>query len=312
MGSSLPLNNRLQRGANLFSYHRRSRRRTSVLFIYHSFSNSPPPKLLANIVAQGSNRLDHLLVPCHNEFRPIPGGPDLLLDHNAMSDFIQLEDDRKTKHAKDKKKDVEGASQDSSNSSDDSDGSGNKIAIDTITQWEAATKLNWDTYVNDMERAIVSAPRNSSTLDRALFAHTDFLNDVDALFNSTFSDKTTLGTPGEEYRDDLIVYIEKCVEVAVDTFNLNSNPSMLSLVHRQLPSKLFLLWLRPGQPAFPLLTKSFFIVVHKIFSKYPNAIKEVLLPFFPSPQSPRFPFSLPLSHRSPVGSRTWPISTSSA
>jgi hypothetical protein len=191
------------------------------------------------LTENGSKRLDDLLVAVDASFVPIIGGPDLLQDHEAMMAFVKL-------------------------------GRGEEREA-----WERKTGLSWVEYVRSIIDAVTHAPRAHRQLNREAFVSSRFLDLVDGSYNELITDKDIIGLDTKRYRDDLYNYIQCCVAHATNIFNLNVSPSKLSIIDRQFRSKLLILWLGPGEPALPLLTKSFWQDIHKGFGKYPNAIKEV-------------------------------------
>lgn len=192
-----------------------------------------------------------LLVAVTKVFQPLENSPDLLVDHNAMLEFLDLRDDEEGR-----------------------------------TEWEAATGKKWTQYLVSMMEAVDKCAKDPHVVDRTMFVTTSFLDMVDAAFVDIWDDhESMVGRHGSgEYLVQLREYAERCCHGATEIFSLDADDDDRGQgnVYLQLRSKLLLMSApHPDSELvpLPLFTKSFLHVVNEELSKYPEGLKEVSICF---------------------------------
>lgn len=202
---------------------------------------------MAELTFKGCIVLEKLVVEVNSTWAPIAS--DLLTDEKAMAGFLQLPNAEKTKR----------------------------------TTWEAKAGMNVAQYKSKMLTELKDAhlhAGNVNNIHHDMIAVSGFLDVVDDIFVEIFSDGgDILGTNSEEHTQRMEEYVERCVEAAKETLNLNISPqdTASSPLKRQFLSKLRLL-LDDGDPPSPLLTKSHWEMINSTLAKYPESIKEVGFP----------------------------------
>lgn len=191
----------------------------------------------------GTICLRSLLVESPGEF--LIGGTDLLLDHEALYQFLRLQ-----------------------------------LDPEALMAWENETSLSWMRELNAQTVSVLHIDHNGP-VDQSIISHTHFLDRVDSVYRSAGFDLDTIGVltlKGDEENGGMNLeyafqYAKECCDVATEEFGLNRLD--LSRALQQMRSKILLIIFGQHSAPVPLLTKSYLVDVDKCWSKYPDALKEV-------------------------------------